>query len=107
MKTRRLGTTAFEITPIGLGSQQFAAVGKNADQDTVRAVVRAALDGGINWFDTAELYGSGRAERALTTALHSLDVKPGAVTITTKWSPIGRTASNLVTSVDRRLAALQ
>ncbi|MGP3920588.1 aldo/keto reductase [Nonomuraea sp. 10N515B] len=111
MNTRRLGTTDFEITPIGLGSQQFADVGKEdgkgPDQDTVQSIVRAALDGGINWFDTAELYGQGRAERAITTALHALGVGPGKVMIATKWSPVGRRASHIVRSVDDRLAALQ
>lgn len=105
MDTRRLGATQLEITPIGLGTQQFSAAG--IDQDTVQSVVRAALDGGINWFDTAELYGRGRSERALTSALNDLHVAPGTVVIATKWSPILRPASSIIRTVDSRLEALQ
>jgi aryl-alcohol dehydrogenase-like predicted oxidoreductase len=69
-------------------------------------VVRAALDGGVNWFDTAELYGRGRSERALTSALRALGIAPDTVVIATKWSRIPRTASSIVRSVDKRLEAL-
>src|ERR1700754_553996 len=62
---RRLGATGVEITPVGLGCMQFAGSGlvegfyRALDQSTVTSVVGAALDGGITWFDTAEMYGRG------------------------------------------------
>jgi aryl-alcohol dehydrogenase-like predicted oxidoreductase len=105
MDKRRLGATEIEVTPIGLGTMKFGAGG--IDQDTVRSVVGAAVDGGVGWFDTAELYGQGRSERALTTALRDLGLSPGAVVIATKWTPVLRRASSITQTVENRLAALQ
>ncbi|HEY4455617.1 MAG TPA: aldo/keto reductase [Pseudonocardiaceae bacterium] len=114
MTLRRLGRTSIEITPIGLGCMQFAGRGIVARQfypatgeDVVRDTVRAALDGGVNWFDTAEMYGRGASEQALTSALRSLGREPGSVRIATKWAPMLRSAGNIVRTADARLGALQ
>ena len=110
----RLGRTSIEITPIGLGCMQFAGRGIVARQfypdqgaDIVRDTVRAALDGGVTWFDTAEMYGGGASEQALTSALRTLGRTPGSVRIATKWAPLLRRAANIVRTADARLAALQ
>jgi aryl-alcohol dehydrogenase-like predicted oxidoreductase len=106
---RRLGER--EITPIGLGCMQFAGTGIGfyppVPQDEVDAIVAAALKGGVTWFDSAEMYGNGASERALTTALHGLGVAPGDVLIASKWTPFGRTARSIEATAPRRLAALQ
>jgi aryl-alcohol dehydrogenase-like predicted oxidoreductase len=114
MTTRQLGRTSIEITPIGLGCMQFAGRGVVANQfypatgePVVRDTVRAALDGGVNWFDTAEMYGRGASEQALTSALRALGREPGSVRIATKWVPLLRSAGNIVRTADTRLAALQ
>ena len=113
METRRLGATPFEITPIGLGCMQFSGPGLVARfynplaQDTISAVVAAARAGGINWFDTAEMYGRGHSERALTTALREHSVAPGEVVVATKWAPLLRTAANIERTIETRLASLQ
>ena len=113
MKTRRLGSTEYELTLIGLGCMQFSNVGPGGRfyaptaQEAVTDIVRTALDGGVNWFDTAEMYGGGHSERALTTALRELGVGPGEVTIATKWPPALRTARSIGATVDDRLEALQ
>ncbi|WP_024802475.1 aldo/keto reductase [Nocardia sp. BMG51109] len=110
---RRLGSTDLEITPIGLGCMQFAGTGivaefyRALDAPTIESIVRAAHDGGIRWFDTAEMYGHGHSERALTTALRSMGIAPGQVTIATKWAPMGRTAGNIGRTINARLTALQ
>jgi aryl-alcohol dehydrogenase-like predicted oxidoreductase len=110
---RRLGNTDIEITPIGLGCMQFSGSGlvenfyPAIDQRVAAEVVGAALDGGVNWFDTAEGYGRGQSERALTTALRDRGVAPGEVVIATKWAPMLRTASNIGRTVERRLGSLQ
>jgi aryl-alcohol dehydrogenase-like predicted oxidoreductase len=64
------------------------------------------LQGGINWFDTAEAYGNGRSERALAAALMRLGKKPGDVVVATKWQPFPRTASSITHTIDERISCL-
>lgn len=111
--TRQLGRSDISVTPIGLGCVQFAGRGvatgfyRAIPQEQASAVVHAALDGGVNWFDTAEMYGGGLSERMLTTALLEREVAPADVTIATKWPPLLRRASHLTKSIGERQAALQ
>ncbi len=114
MNKRRIGKTDIEISAIGLGCWQFSQ-GKGLtgsmwsvlDQESIDAVVGRALEGGIDWFDSAEGYGNGQSERTLSTALKHLNVEPGRVAIATKWLPIFRTAANLPRTIDERLHCLQ
>jgi aryl-alcohol dehydrogenase-like predicted oxidoreductase len=70
---RRLGDSGLMVSVVGLGCNNFGmwdSSGTCVDADTARAVVAAALDVGINLFDTAEIYGGeGRSEEALGAAL--------------------------------------
>jgi aryl-alcohol dehydrogenase-like predicted oxidoreductase len=110
---RKLGTSDIEITPIGLGCWQFSEnkgpAGKFWDavspEDTA-AIVKTALDGGINWFDTAEAYGHGRSEAGLARALTVAGTADGDVVIATKWLPVGRTAGSIKKTIDTRLRYL-
>jgi aryl-alcohol dehydrogenase-like predicted oxidoreductase len=113
MNLRRLGKTDIEISPIGLGCWQFSGghglVGRYwpvLDRATVRAIVQSSLEAGVNWFDTAEAYGAGASERALTEALRELGRKPGEVVLATKWMPFLRTARSITRTIDRRREAL-
>ena len=63
MERRRLGSTDLELTTIGLGTWVFGGRWGGADDDDSVAACHAALDAGINWIDTADIYGQGRAER--------------------------------------------
>ena len=115
MRTKRhLGGTAIEITPIGLGTWQFSEGkgGATATWSTVPpqetdAIVKAAIEGGVNWFDTAELYGFGRSERNLARALVQAGAADGQVVIATKWNPLLRTASSIRETIGRRLECLK
>ncbi|HJU48897.1 MAG TPA: aldo/keto reductase [Gaiellaceae bacterium] len=62
METRRLGTSDLEVSVIGLGCNNF---GGRIDLDRTRAVVDAALDAGVTFFDTADIYGESRSEQFL------------------------------------------
>lgn len=111
--TRRLGQTAVSITPIGLGAWQFSEgqgfhgfIWSPVSESERDAIVRAALDGGINWFDTAELYGNGRSERGLSQALQRAGRKNGDVVVATKWNPLMRTAGSIRSTIDARLTNL-
>jgi aryl-alcohol dehydrogenase-like predicted oxidoreductase len=64
MKTRKLGP--LEVSVVGLGCNNF---GRRVDADGTRAVVGAALEAGVTFFDTAESYGDGQSESFLGLAL--------------------------------------
>ncbi|ATB33276.1 aldo/keto reductase [Melittangium boletus] len=113
MKLRRLGRSDVEISPIGLGCWQFSEgagfIGgfwEALPAPVIDEIIDASLQGGINWFDTAEAYGGGRSERALAAALTRLGKKPGDVVVATKWQPIPRLASSIGATIGERLAAL-
>ena len=111
---RNLGKSDLRITPIGLGCWQFSKRNNLAGKfwpvlgdDVIQNVVKLSLEGGINWFDTAEVYGKGASEKALAASLQKLGKKPGEVIIATKWWPMFRTASNIARTIDDRLKALE
>ena len=110
---RRLGRSDLRVTPIGLGVMEFAGGGgllgrmfPVIPQEEKNAIIKAALDGGINWFDTAEAYGTGVSERSLATALKAAGVSDKDVIIATKWLPLLRMASNIPHSIKARLQNL-
>lgn len=110
---RALGRTNIEITPIGLGMMEFSGGGglmgsvfPVISQEEKNAVVKAGLDGGINWFDTAELYGGGVSETSLSTALRAAGKSDKDVVVATKWWPLFRTARNITKTIDDRLRFL-
>ncbi len=109
LNVRNLGQTDIKITPIGLGVMQFAggagmfrAMFPKLSQDTMNGIVKTAIDGGINWFDTAELYGRGRSESGLAKALIANGIPNEEVVVATKWWPMLRTARNISRTVKVR-----
>jgi aryl-alcohol dehydrogenase-like predicted oxidoreductase len=110
---RKLGATDIEVTPIGLGMMEFSGGGgllgsafPKIDQNEKDSAVKAGLDGGINWFDTAELYGSGVSEASLAAALKASGKTDQDVIVATKWWPLFRTARNIPRTIDARLRFL-
>jgi voltage-dependent potassium channel beta subunit len=70
MRYRRLGDSGCQVSVLALGS--WLTFGGSVDQKTTDACVRAAFEGGINLFDTADIYAHGAAETALGRALAPL-----------------------------------
>ncbi|MCY3005527.1 MAG: aldo/keto reductase [Planctomycetota bacterium] len=74
MEKRRLGNSDLMITPIGIGAWAIGGDGwafswsKQDDAESIRAI-HAALDSGINWIDTAAVYGLGHSEHVVAQAL--------------------------------------
>jgi aryl-alcohol dehydrogenase-like predicted oxidoreductase len=67
LPTRRLGDSELEVSLVGLGCNNF---GGRLDADGTAAVLEAALDAGITFFDTADIYGgAGASERLMGAAL--------------------------------------
>jgi aryl-alcohol dehydrogenase-like predicted oxidoreductase len=65
MKTRAFGKTGFAAGEIGLGTWQLGADWGDVSEDAALATLRAAHEAGTNFFDTADVYGSGRSERLI------------------------------------------
>jgi aryl-alcohol dehydrogenase-like predicted oxidoreductase len=76
MKTRRFGRTGLQVSQVVFGAGYVGGIIVLADDDTRRRVLRRALDAGINWIDTAPLYGQGRSEEALGWLLAEVKDQP-------------------------------
>ncbi|MCU0497368.1 MAG: aldo/keto reductase [Anaerolineae bacterium] len=81
MQLRPLGNSDLQITPIGFGAWAIGgsgweyAWGAQDDQESIAAIHRA-LDLGINWIDTAAVYGLGHSEEVVARALHGISERP-------------------------------
>ena len=113
IQLRKLGHSDLEVSPIGLGVMQFAggsgaiqAINPAIPEETRIEIVRTALEGGINWFDTAELFGAGKSEKYLTEALDELGEISQRAIIATKWSSYLRFAGNIKKTIQERLDKL-
>jgi D-threo-aldose 1-dehydrogenase len=69
MKTSPLASTQVKVTSLGFGAASIANLYTAVDDDTARAAIEAAWDGGVRYFDTAPHYGLGLSERRLGAAL--------------------------------------
>lgn len=110
---RTFGTTDLRLSPLGLGCWQFSKgqglIGgfwPKLDNKVIHDIIRISLEGGINWFDTAESYGSGESERALSAALNELRATHKQAHIATKWWPFLRTARSIPDTIEDRVKAL-
>ncbi|QYN24649.1 aldo/keto reductase [Amycolatopsis sp. DSM 110486] len=61
MQYRTLGRTGVQVSALSLGAMNFGAIGRTT-QDDATTIVDAALEGGINVVDTADMYGTGESE---------------------------------------------
>jgi aryl-alcohol dehydrogenase-like predicted oxidoreductase len=81
MKTKQLGNSGLFITPIGFGAWAIGgsgwefAWGAQDDRDSI-AAIHEALDAGVNWIDTAAVYGLGHSEEVVARALQGMNNRP-------------------------------
>src|SRR5471030_2997407 len=81
MQTRQLGNSDLQITPLGVGAWAMGgggwafSWGPQDDSDSI-AAIHAALDKGINWIDTAPVYGLGHSEEVVGQALKGRSNRP-------------------------------
>jgi aryl-alcohol dehydrogenase-like predicted oxidoreductase len=68
MELRTLGTTGIKVSPLCLGAMMFGGWG-NTDHDDSIAIIHRALDAGINFIDTADVYAHGESEEIVGKAL--------------------------------------
>jgi aryl-alcohol dehydrogenase-like predicted oxidoreductase len=81
MKTRRLGQSDLSITPVGFGAWAIGGGGWEfgwGPQDDQRSIaaIRTALEIGVNWIDTAAVYGLGHSEEIVARALEGVSPRP-------------------------------
>jgi aryl-alcohol dehydrogenase-like predicted oxidoreductase len=97
---RSLGTTGMELTTVGFGAWAIAGPGwhytwgDQDDRDSVAAIHRA-VEAGVNWIDTAAVYGYGRSEEIVATALAALPAADRPLVFTKcglVWDPDDRRA---------------
>jgi len=73
LETKKLGTSDLDVTVVGLGAWQFGTerwgYGQDFTKEDVLDAIRVSLDHGINWIDTAEVYGNGKSEELIREAL--------------------------------------
>lgn len=106
MKYQKIGRTDIEVSVFALGCWPFAGgmVWGEQDDQVSMATVHAALDAGINFFDTAEGYAEGHSERVLG---QSLAGRRHEAVIATKVSASHLAAEELVRACERSLGNLQ
>lgn len=81
MQTRQLGNSDLQITPLGIGAWAMGGAGwafawSQQDDDDSISAIHAALDAGMNWIDTAAVYGLGHSEEVVAKALADRSSKP-------------------------------
>lgn len=110
MRKIRMGTSDMVVSPLGIGTMSWGesklwGYGDHLGLEAVREVYAACLAGGITFFDTAEIYGSGRSERNLGQLLKE-NATP--VYVATKFAPLPWrfSAKALTRSLDKSLARL-
>jgi aryl-alcohol dehydrogenase-like predicted oxidoreductase len=87
MNFRTLGRTGIKVSPLCLGAMMFGAWG-NADHDDSVRIIHRALDAGINFIDTADVYSAGESEVIVGKALSTLD-RSRVVLATKVHAPMG------------------
>jgi aryl-alcohol dehydrogenase-like predicted oxidoreductase len=81
MQTRQLGNSDLHITPLGVGAWAMGGAGwlfswSHQDDDASTSAIHAALDAGMNWIDTAAVYGLGHSEEVVAKALKGRANRP-------------------------------
>ena len=112
MQWRTLGRTGVKVSPLCLGAMMFGAWGNPDHDDSIR-IIHRALDAGINFIDTADVYSAGESEQIVGKALAG-GKRDGVVLATKAHAPMGDDLNArgnsrrwLVQEVDNSLRRLQ
>lgn len=112
MKYRKLGRTAQQVSEIGFGAWAIGGAWGDVSDHDAKAALHAALDEGVTFLDTADVYGDGRSEQFIAQVLKERGGPPPVVAtkIGRRLSPHvaqGYTPDNLTAFVERSLRNLQ
>lgn len=86
METRKLGSTGIDATAVGLGTWNVGPVWGDISDEQIEEAINTAIDAGITFIDTAEVYGDGRAERLIGEVLEERD-DAATLDVVTKAAP--------------------
>lgn len=111
MNYRPLGSTGYDVSEIGFGAWAIGADWGNVDDGTAMAALHAAADAGVNFIDTADVYGDGRSERFVARLVRERpsDNLVVATKVGRRLDPhtaAGYTGENIERFVDRSLMNL-
>jgi aryl-alcohol dehydrogenase-like predicted oxidoreductase len=111
MHYRTLGRTGIQVSPYCLGAMMFGAIGNPDHDDSIR-IIHKALDAGINFVDTADMYSHGESEEIVGKALKGR--RDDVVLATKVWGPMGNDPNQrgnsrrwIITEVENSLRRLQ
>jgi aryl-alcohol dehydrogenase-like predicted oxidoreductase len=114
----KLGTTGLDVSPIAIGAMTYGDPGRghpvwSLDEETSRPLIRHALEAGINFFDTANMYSYGSSEEILGRALNDFANRDDVVIATKLRHPMrpgpngrGLSRKAIMTEVDHSLRRL-
>src|SRR5690242_7191331 len=93
MQYIKLGNTGLDVSPIAIGAMTYGDPGRghpvwSLDEPASRPLIRHALDSGINFFDTANMYSYGSSEETLGRALHDFADRDDVVIATQLRHPM-------------------
>src|SRR5579871_3231696 len=102
METTRLGHTGLKVSRICLGTMTYGSPNWRdwvLEEEASRPFIKRALEAGINFFDTADIYSNGVSEEVTGHALKKFGVRREEVVIATKvYNPMGQTPNERGTS---------
>ena len=111
VSTRRLGKTGFQTTSVGFGAWAIGGTWGEVTEADAKATLHAALDAGVNFIDTADVYGDGRSEKIIAAVLADRKDRPFVATKAGRRSnphtAEGYTLANLEAYIDRSRRNLQ
>jgi aryl-alcohol dehydrogenase-like predicted oxidoreductase len=111
MQYRTLGRTGIQVSPYALGAMMFGSIGNPDHEDSI-SIIHKALDAGINFVDTADMYSRGESEEIVGKALKG---RRDSVVLATKvYNPMGDDPNQrglsrrwIITEVENSLRRLQ
>jgi len=111
MEYRRLGRSGVLVSPLCLGTMNF---GGATDESDSFAIMQKAVDGGINIFDTANVYNAGESERIIGKFLKERNLREQVILATKVYNPVGNlpnerggTRYHIIKACDDSLQRLQ
>src|ERR1700750_1979488 len=101
MDYRPLGRTGVQVSKLCLGTMMFGAWGNTDHDDSIR-IIHAALDAGINFVDTADVYSAGESEEIVGKALTAATTSCWPPSSACRWTRTPTTAAARAAGSSRR-----